>query len=137
MSFADYMYITVTGIVKENVEISGVTSRLYVNTAVRMSEVSRKEKEEIIVINRTHVRPTSVDYLNKIEDDEKRKVDDDDADASGVADDTYYNVAGQRVAVARLAEYIKTKSKEDLFNDFEVSTFVCSESCRANSDRML
>ena len=120
LKLVNNMYLTV-GIVKENVEISGVTSRLYVNTAVPMSEMSGKEKEEIIVINMTQSRPTSVDYL-------ARKAGDDDADASGVADDTYYNIAGQRVAVARLAEYIKNKSQEDLFNDFEVRAFVCSKS---------
>ena len=128
------MYITVTGIAKQNVEISGVTSRLYANNAVPMSEVSGKEKKDIIVINRTQARPTRVDHLKEIEGGEERKVD--DGDASGVADDTYYNIAGQRVAVARLAGYIKNKSQEDLFNDFEVSVFICSKSCRANSDRM-
>ena len=130
------IYITVTGIEEENIEICGGVKRLYVDTAVCMSDVSEKEKQEIIVINRTQGRPTSVDYLKEIEDDEDRKSGDDDAGASGMANDTYYNIAGQRVAVARLAEYIKNKSQEDLFNDFEVSAFVCSKSCRANSDRM-
>ena len=85
-----------------------------------MSDVS--EKEEVTNGNSTKVRPTSEDYLKEVELDDDDKVDDDEADAAGRVDDTYYNIGGQRIAVAKLAEYIKQKAKETLLNDFEVST---------------
>ena len=109
----------VIGIEKENAEIAGVTNIVYDNTAVRMSDVS--EKDIVINVNTTTARPTSVDYLEEVEIGDDNKRDSGEAGASGMADDTYYNIAGQRVAVARLAEYIKNKSQEDIFNDFEVS----------------
>ena len=84
-----------------------------------MSDVS--EKDEVINVNTTPARPTSVDYLKELEMGDGNTEDNGEAGASSVADDTYYNIGGQRVAVARLAEYMKNKSQEDLFNDFEVS----------------
>ena len=84
-----------------------------------MSDVS--EKDEVININTTPARPTSVDYLEEAEMCDGNKEDDNEADVSGFDDDTYYNIGGQRVAVAKLAEYIKNKTQEVLLNDFEVS----------------
>ena len=107
---------------------------VYANTAVRMSDVS--VKDEVINAQTTPARPTSVDYLKEIEDDEDITVDDDEADANVVADDTYYNIGGQRVAVAKLAEYIKNKSLEDLLKDFEVNALVCLYSCRIIHDKV-
>ena len=105
--------------VSEAGKINAVTNRVYANAPIRMSDVS--ENDESIDLITTPARPTSVDYLREIEIDEENQMDDDEADATGVADDTYYNIGGQRVAVARLADYIKNKSKDDLLNDFEVS----------------
>ena len=93
-----------------------------------MSDVS--EKDEVINVNTTSARPTSVDYLEEVEIDDDNQEDSNAADVSGMTDDTYYNIGGQRVAVVRLAEYIKNKSQEDLLNDFEVSAFVADNYVR-------
>ena len=93
---------------------------MYANTLMRMSDVS--EKDEVINGNTVSARPTSEDHLKEVELDDNDKVEDKEDDSTGKVDDTYYNIGGQRVTVAKLADYIKHKSKEDLLNDFEVST---------------
>ena len=108
------------GIDKQDFEIHGVTNLVYANTLVRMSDVS--EQDEVINNNTVSAKPTSEDYHKEVELDDNDKLEDEEADATGKVDDTYYNIGGQRVAVAKLAEYIKHKSKEDLLNEFEVST---------------
>ena len=84
-----------------------------------MSDVS--DKDEVISVNTAPARPTSVDYLEEVEIGDDNEEDNGEAGASSIADDTYYIIGGQRVAVARLAEYIKNKSHGDLLKDFEVS----------------
>ena len=86
-----------------------------------MSDVS--EKEEQINGNTIPARPTSEDYLKEeeIDEDDIHVVGSEEPDASGEADNTYYNIGGKRVAVAKLAEYIKHKTQGELCNDFEVS----------------
>ena len=112
----------VQGIEKQETQIPGVTNLLYANAPVRMSDVS--EKEEQINGNTITARPTSEDYLKEeeIDDDDIHVDESDEPDASGEADNTYYNIGGKRVAVAKLAEYINHKTQGELFNDFEVST---------------
>lgn len=93
---------------------TGVANLLYAN--VRMSDVSKGEDTNTTV---EIARPVSEDYLKEEEIIDGELPEETEYDA-GEVDCTYYNVAGKRVAIVNLPEYIRNKSRGDIYADFQV-----------------
>lgn len=102
------------GIGTEDSSKSGVSNMLYAN--VRMSDLSEGEQA-----NTTYelARPVSEDFLKEEEIIDGELAAESESN-TGKVDDTYYNVTGKRVAVENLPEYIRNRSRGDIYADFQV-----------------
>ena len=98
----------------ENLVKAGVSNLVYAN--VRMSDVSKGEETNTTV---EIARPVSEDYLKEEEIIDGELAEETESDA-GEVDRTYYNVAGKRVAIVKLPEYIRNKSRGEIYADFQV-----------------
>ena len=100
---------------KEDIGNTGLSNQVYANVCI--THISKEEEPNTVVDT---AEPVSEDYFKEEEvingEFEAKEFETD----AGEVDSTYYNVAGKRVTVANLPEYIKSKRLGDIYADFQV-----------------